>query len=49
MRHGLTLGELGRWFVRQLRLDVDYRVVEMRAGSPIAARASVGRWASAAG
>ena len=34
MRHGLTLGELGRWFVRQLRLDVDYRVVEMRGWQP---------------
>jgi uncharacterized protein YbbC (DUF1343 family) len=30
MRHGLTLGELGHWFVRTLRLDVDYRVIEMR-------------------
>src|SRR6187455_3465530 len=26
MRHGLTLGELGHWFVRHLQLDVDYRV-----------------------
>ena len=34
MRHGLTLGELGRWFVRQLRLDVDYHVVEMRGWQP---------------
>jgi uncharacterized protein YbbC (DUF1343 family) len=37
MRHGLTLGELGRWFVRTLRLDVDYRVVEMRGWQPEAA------------
>lgn len=29
MRHGLTLGELGRWFVDHFNLDVDYRVVEM--------------------
>jgi len=29
MRHGLTLGELGRWFVDHFKLDVDYRVVEM--------------------
>ena len=29
MRHGLTLGELGHWFVRHLRLDVEYRVIEM--------------------
>jgi len=34
MRHGLTLGELGHWFVRQLRLDVDYRVVEMHGWQP---------------
>jgi uncharacterized protein YbbC (DUF1343 family) len=30
MRHGLTLGELGLWFVDSLALDVDYRVVEMQ-------------------
>jgi uncharacterized protein YbbC (DUF1343 family) len=30
MRHGLTLGEAGSWFVRNLGLDVDYQVVEMR-------------------
>jgi len=29
MRHGLTLGELGRWFIAIGRLDVAYRVVEM--------------------
>jgi uncharacterized protein YbbC (DUF1343 family) len=29
MRHGMTLGELGLWFVRTLKLDVDYRVIEM--------------------
>lgn len=29
MRHGLTLGELGRWFVDHFRLDVDYRVIAM--------------------
>ena len=34
MRHGLTLGELGRWFVRQLRLDVEYRVIEMLGWQP---------------
>jgi uncharacterized protein YbbC (DUF1343 family) len=33
MRHGLTLGEAGRWFVRTLGLDVDYQVVEMRGWS----------------
>ena len=34
MRHGLTLGELGHWFVRTLRLDVDFRVVEMQGWQP---------------
>jgi uncharacterized protein YbbC (DUF1343 family) len=29
MRHGLTLGEMGRWFVNTCRLDVDFQVVEM--------------------
>jgi len=37
MRHGLTLGEMGRWFVRQFRLDVDYRVIPMEGWSPDAA------------
>src|SRR3974390_1803682 len=37
MRHGLTLGELGSWFVRTLALDVDYRVVEMQDWRPDAA------------
>ena len=34
MRHGLTLGELARWFVERLRLDVDYRVVELEGWQP---------------
>jgi uncharacterized protein YbbC (DUF1343 family) len=34
MRHGLTLGEMGRWFVRRFGLDVDYRVVEMEGWRP---------------
>jgi uncharacterized protein YbbC (DUF1343 family) len=34
MRHGLTLGELGHWFKQTLRLDVDYRVVEMEGWQP---------------
>jgi uncharacterized protein YbbC (DUF1343 family) len=37
MRHGLTLGELGHWFVRTLNLDVEYRVIEMEGWSPEAA------------
>ncbi|HEY5791514.1 MAG TPA: DUF1343 domain-containing protein [Gammaproteobacteria bacterium] len=34
MRHGLTLGELARWFVQTLRLDVDLQVIEMRGWQP---------------
>ena len=37
MRHGLTLGELGLWFVRTLNLDVEYRVIEMQDWQPDAA------------
>ncbi len=29
MRHGLTLGELGKWFIDHFKLDVDYRVIQM--------------------
>jgi uncharacterized protein YbbC (DUF1343 family) len=29
MRHGLTMGELGLWFIHHLKLDVDYRLIEM--------------------
>jgi uncharacterized protein YbbC (DUF1343 family) len=34
MRHGLTMGELARWFVRTLKLDVDCEVVTMEGWSP---------------
>lgn len=34
MRHGMTLGELGGWFIDLLGLDVDYRVVEMQGWRP---------------
>jgi uncharacterized protein YbbC (DUF1343 family) len=37
MRHGLTMGELARWFVATLGLDVDCQVIEMRAWQPQAA------------
>jgi uncharacterized protein YbbC (DUF1343 family) len=37
MRHGLTLGELGLWFVSTLKLDIDYRVIEMQGWQPDAA------------
>jgi uncharacterized protein YbbC (DUF1343 family) len=34
MQHGLTLGELGRWFVDHFNLDVDYHVIEMEGWRP---------------
>ena len=34
MRHGLTMGELGHWFIATLALDVDYRVIEMSGWHP---------------
>jgi len=37
MRHGLTLGEMGHWFIRYYGLDVDYRVVAMQGWQPEAA------------
>ncbi len=37
MRHGLTMGELARWFVATQKLEVDCQVVAMRGWSPDAA------------
>ena len=37
MRHGLTLGEMGHWFIKQFNLDVDYRVIAMEGWQPDAA------------
>jgi uncharacterized protein YbbC (DUF1343 family) len=34
MRHGLTLGELGKWFIAHFNLHVDYRVIEMQGWQP---------------
>src|SRR4028119_1372802 len=34
MRHGLTMGEMGHWFIRHFNLDVDYRVIEMEGWRP---------------
>ncbi len=34
MRHGLTLGELGQWFVDHYKMDVDYRVIAMEGYEP---------------
>ncbi|HTG98084.1 MAG TPA: DUF1343 domain-containing protein [Burkholderiales bacterium] len=37
MRHGMTLGEAARWFIRQHKLDLDFKVVEMKGWKPDAA------------
>ncbi len=34
MRHGLTMGEMGHWFIRHFKLDVDYRVITMHHWLP---------------
>jgi len=34
MRHGLTLGEMGLWFIEHFRLDVEYRVIDMHYWLP---------------
>jgi len=34
MRHGLTLGELARWFIHQARLDVDCEIVQLQGWKP---------------
>jgi len=34
MRHGLTLGELARWFIATRRLDVDCHVVALQGWAP---------------
>lgn len=37
MRHGLTLGELARWFIAHYRLEVDCEVIAMHGWQPDAA------------
>ncbi|MCC2602033.1 exo-beta-N-acetylmuramidase NamZ family protein [Sphingopyxis yananensis] len=34
MRHGLTMGEMGRWFQQHFGLNLDYHVVQMRGWQP---------------
>jgi uncharacterized protein YbbC (DUF1343 family) len=34
MRHGLTMGELARWFIATLKLDVECKVIEMLGWQP---------------
>ena len=37
MRHGLTMGEMARWFVRESRIDVELVTVPMQGWAPEAA------------
>src|SRR5215813_7726675 len=34
MRHGLTLGELGLWFIAALKLDLEYRIIGLEGWKP---------------
>ncbi len=34
MRHGMTLGEMGHWFIAHFNLDVEYRVIAMEGWRP---------------
>jgi uncharacterized protein YbbC (DUF1343 family) len=34
MRHGLTLGEMGYWFIKHYGLNVDYHVIAMQGWEP---------------
>ena len=34
MRHGMTLGEMGRWFIDRFKIDVAYRVIEIEGYDP---------------
>ena len=34
MRHGMTMGELGHWFIAKLGLEVEYRVIAMEGWRP---------------
>ena len=34
MRHGMTMGELGHWFIAQLQLQLEYLVVNMEGWQP---------------
>ncbi|MBF0255707.1 MAG: DUF1343 domain-containing protein, partial [Gammaproteobacteria bacterium] len=37
MRHGLTLGEMGYWFIQQFGLELEYRVIPLNRWQPEAA------------
>ena len=42
MRHGLTMGEMGHWFIEHFDLDVAYKVVAMQGWQPDAGSGAVG-------
>ncbi len=37
MRHGMTLGEIGHWFIKHFKLNVNYDVITMEGWQPDAA------------
>jgi uncharacterized protein YbbC (DUF1343 family) len=37
MRHGLTMGEMGQWFINHFKLNVAYRIIAMEGWEPDAA------------
>jgi uncharacterized protein YbbC (DUF1343 family) len=37
MRHGMTLGEIGNWFIAHYRIDVSYKVIAVEGYDPDAA------------
>jgi len=41
MRHGLTMGEMGHWFIAHFGLDVEYRVVAMQGWEPDAGTGAI--------
>ncbi|MEM1051364.1 MAG: DUF1343 domain-containing protein, partial [Pseudomonadota bacterium] len=42
MRHGLTMGEMGHWFIEHFGLDVAYKVVSMTGWQPDVGSTAVG-------
>ncbi len=37
MRHGMTLGELARWYIEEKKLDLDLKILTMEGYDPLAA------------
>ena len=38
MRHGLTMGEMGQWFIDHFKIDVEYHVIAMEGWQPEGSR-----------